>query len=173
MVIVFSTLGALAAFFAVHWVWWRVALPKYQTRSLLLLALGVFVLTAVLLFSFEIFRATDRLAEAVSWLYFVSFYWVGAFTYVITYSAMEGDSPTLSLALTLARSQDGGMSRSKLDEFFRKRPFVDARLVAMVNDGLLVPDADGCYRLAQESCRPFDLILWWRRRILGFKEFGG
>jgi hypothetical protein len=168
-----TTLIALALAFLIHWVWWRVSLPRHQTKYLLLLFLAVFLLAGAVVGYAGFWRSDDLLSDVVFWLYFGSFYWVAAFTYVITYSAMEGDSPTLSLALTLARSRTGQMSPQELQDFFRRRPFVEARINAMINDGLLVPDEGGRYRLTRTRCRPFDLILWWRRRILGFKEFGG
>jgi len=173
MKIFLVTISALAAAFLVHWVWWRIRLPVFQTKALLVLALGIFLVSSGVCAFAGIFNEGDRLAMAVSWLYFFCFYWVAAFTYVITYSAMEGDSPTLSLTLALARAGSKGMTGGEVNAFFDGRPFVDARLTAMLNDGMLERTREGGFRLLRKSCWPFDLILWWRRRILGFEDFGG
>lgn len=168
------TFVPLVAAFAVHWIWWRVALPSRQLRVLLLVFLGGFATAAVVCWTWPslLLITPNEAAWWWSFVYFTIFYWAAAFCYVITYSAMEGDSPTLALVLELRKARDEGWSKERLENFFAERPFLRARLSKLASEGMLV-ESNGIYSLARGSSPAFDLILWWRRRVLGFTEWGG
>lgn len=174
MNVLFVTLAVWVVAFVVHLVWWRVWLPKHQLITLLAL-FGVFFLAATLaavLFPSWLELGADGGWVLLGWAYFGLLYWALAFCYVITYSAMEGDSPTLSLARELALRADGGMSREEIAEFFALRPFIGARIGALVKDGVLVPE-EGGYRLAPGNYHFFRLILGYRRIAFGKIKDGG
>lgn len=158
--------------FAVHWIWWRVALPSRQLRTILLLYAGGFLLLVALAVVQPGWLAGGGAGWWWSLVYSAAFYWSAAFCYVITYSAMEGDSPTLALVLELRRAGAAGLSEEQLEVFFAGRPFLQARLSKLVTDGMLQESGEMC-RLVKGRSAAFDLILWWRRCILGFKEWGG
>ena len=110
--------------------------------------------------------------ELVSFLYFSLFYWAAALCYVITYSAMEGDSPTLSLTRHLHRKGIEGISHEEVEEFFRQRPFVGARVKALVTDNIFIEESGG-YRLSTGRYAFFRLILGYRRVVFGPIKSGG
>lgn len=153
-----------------HLLWWRVRLPKHQLKTLLLI-FGLFFLAAS---GLVVMKPTwTGLQPAwLGWLYFAVFYWAAAFCYVITYSAMEGDSPTLSLTRELAKRGNRGMTRGEIEVFFAQRPFIGARIAALVKDGVLIPE-EGGYRLAPGSYLFFRLILCYRRVFFGRIKDGG
>lgn len=180
MIVLILTVATLLAAFLFHLLWWRVRVPVQQLKALLLI-FGAFFAAASLLVllpwaSSSLIVHPSSLASAsgawLGWLYFALFYWAAAFCYVITYSAMEGDSPTLSLTREFARRGAAGMSRDDIEKFFAQRPFIGARIAALVKDGVLVPEPAG-YRLAPGNYLFFRLILGYRRVVFGKIKEGG
>jgi hypothetical protein len=158
---------ALFLSWILHFVLWRVRLPKAQLKTLLIIFLLVWaaVVVAVCL--------SEAALSGVLWiLYFSLIYWSAALCYVITYSAMEGDSPTLSLTRHLHRRGEEGVSHEEIEEFFRQRPFVGARVKALVTDNVFIEE-EGGYRLSPGSYVFFRVILGYRRVVFGPIKSGG
>ena len=170
MIVFILTAGTLLAAFLCHLAWWWVRVPVHQLRVLLVVFGLFFVASSGLVVMRPAWTNSDHVW--LVWLYFAVFYWAAAFCYVITYSAMEGDSPTLSLTRELARRGEQGMTREDLEEFFAARPFIGARIAALVKDGVLVSE-EGGYRLAPRSYWFFRLILGYRRLMFGNIKDGG
>jgi hypothetical protein len=154
------TTGLFAFAFVVHVLVWKIRLPHYQIRALMLIFLLVFL----------------------SWLPFGNltlpglvqvgiFYISVSLCYIVTYSAIEGDSPTLSLMMFTARCDAAGVSEQTLKEFLEKKPFVRRRIEALVHDGLIV-EKEGCYFLAGRPSLFFRLILDFRK-LYGPVQRGG
>jgi len=163
----------LAAFFTLSVAWllhfalWRVRLPKAQLKTLLIIFFLVWAAVVVAL------CLSEAALSGVLWiLYFSLIYWSAAFCYVITYSAMEGDSPTLSLTRHLHRRGEAGVSHEQIEDFFRQRPFVGARVKALVTDNVFIEEQGG-YRLSPGSYVFFRVILRYRRVVFGPIKSGG
>ncbi len=152
---------------------WRVRLPQSQLKTLLLIFVvawcgAVFV---AWLGNWRLVRFADG-QTVVGFLYFCLCYWAAALSYVITYSAMEADSPTLSLTWHLHRRGAEGVSHEEVEEFFRQRPFVGARVKALVVDNIFIEESGG-YRLASGKYLFFRLILGYRKVVFGPVKAGG
>jgi hypothetical protein len=158
--------------FVLHLTLWRWRLPKAQLKALLVVFAVVWAVGA--LSALAGFVGVGSLAAGwlVGFLYFCLIYWSAAFCYVITYSAMEGDSPTLSLTRHLHRRGEEGVSHDEVEEFFRQRPFVGARVKALVTDNVFV-EGEGGYRLSPGSYVFFRVILGYRRVVFGPIKSGG
>ena len=163
----------LAAFFTLLVAWllhltlWRVRLPNSQLKTLLIIFLLVWAAVVVALCLSE-----AAFFGVLGFLYFSLIYWSAALCYVITYSAMEGDSPTLSLTRHLHRKGEEGVSHEEIEDFFRQRPFVGARVRALVTDNVFLEESGG-YRLASGKYLFFRLILGYRRVVFGPIKSGG
>jgi hypothetical protein len=157
----------LAAGLSIHVLLWQVRLPKSQLKTLLLIFLALW-LSAVSLWGIGHLWG----ASVLDLLYFSLFYWSAALCYVITYSAMEGDSPTLSLTRHLHGKGTQGVSHEEIEEFFRQRPFVGARVKALVTDNIFIEESGG-YRLSSGKYLFFRLILTYRRVVFGPIKSGG
>lgn len=162
---------SLGTLFSVHLVWWRIALPRRQRAVLLgLFLLGGLVLAP--LAGFLLFWFGFEPLSFVQWLNVglavVSF----ALAYVVTYSALEADSPTLSLVRQIASSGSGGVREEELRDFMASRPFVGARLSALVEEGM-VQEREGRIHLAEHPYTLFKLVLLHRERVLGLTLHGG
>ena len=161
----------LGALFAVHLVWWRVALPRRQ-RAVLLglfliggLALAPVVALLLVWLGFGTLSAVQWLNVGLAVLAF-------ALAYVVTYSALEADSPTLSLVRHIAAAGAGGVSEEELCEFMASRPFVGARLSALVEEGM-VHEREGSIHLAEHPYTLFRMVLLHREKVLGLTHHGG
>jgi hypothetical protein len=167
MQLILITISSFAMAWFLHLALWRVRLPKAQLKSLLAIFLLVW-LAAVM----ALWVSGAALSGVLGFIYFALFYWAAALCYVITYSAMEGDSPTLSLTRHLHRTGVAGILHEELEDFFRQRPFVGARVKALVADNIFTEESGG-YRLASGSYLFFRLILGYRRVVFGPVKAGG
>jgi hypothetical protein len=169
---VFLALGSLVgALFVVHVVWWRIRLPRRQRAVLLMLL----VVGGVLLAPGTAWLVHTAGLASLSWIQWTNVaLGVLAFTlaYVVTYSALEADSPTLSLLRYISECGRCGVGNEELAAFMEKRPFVAARLSALIEEDMLIEEA-GRYRLADHPYVLFRLVLFYREVILGMRDHGG
>lgn len=163
-----TAFGLFGVAFLFHLLWWKIRLPKRQLPTLfkwlvLFFPLGLGGLSAVGLWP------TSWLLSPASALVGL-IYLALTITYVITYSALEGDSPTLSLMRWIA-SHPNGVSESELDVFMASRPFIQARLKALDDDGLTELRGNRVFIKGRPSLF-FRVVLSWRT-IYGPMEKGG
>jgi hypothetical protein len=151
---------------SLHLAWWRVHRPRRPYRALV----GLFLMTGL---------AGALLAWCcgvqLGWLeaiYGMVLYGLAALGYLITYSAIEGDSPTLSLVWFLHQAGPEGVTAAEMEEFFRRRPFASARIRALVDDGVL-HEEEGGLRLRSRTPLLFGLVLGYRRLVFGPVDAGG
>ena len=98
---------------------------------------------------------------------------VTAFTlaYMITYSAIEADSPTLLMIRTIAAAGDKGIARDDFFATLSDAVLVDPRLRDLITDRMAVL-AEGKYRLTGKG-RLFASIFTNYRALLGLGKGGG
>lgn len=154
MWIFLSTLFLFAATMAIHFVVWKVKLPRQQTRALL-------IICAVAFLAWMAVSLAHHVAPLAT-LTIALYYWSLSFCYIITYSAIEGDSPTLSLMRFVSNSGSEGRSPEEIARFMNDRPFIGARLAALINSGMIRKDGDRYIITGSESLA-FRVILGFRR----------
>lgn len=158
--------------FLLHLVIWKTKLPKRQTKAILFILFGGLALALcgfVLYPSFSFFSVpVPRGPELLS----VALY-VTAFTlaYMITYSAIEADSPTLVMIRTIAAAGDKGIARDDFFATLSDAVLVDPRLQDLITDRMAVL-AEGQYRLTAKG-RLFASIFTNYRSLLGLGKGGG
>ncbi|MEX1115017.1 MAG: hypothetical protein WEB53_07195, partial [Akkermansiaceae bacterium] len=159
------------AIFVVHLAWWRMALPRRQRPVLL----GLFLVGGAVLAPLAGWVCAHLGFAPLSWIEWanaglavISF----ALAYVVTYSALEADSPTLSLVRHIAAAGESGRQEEELRIFMAARPFVGARLSALVEEQM-VEERGGKIILAEHSHTLFRLVLFYREKVLGLKAHGG
>ncbi len=163
MLIFLTTCLLFSVAVAIQIILWKVRLPKRQMRTLLLILGAVFLVW---------FIVAAALAEPLLELLHVALFYASvSLAYTVTYSAIEADSPTLSLMRFLAGGPREGAPEEEIAAFFAKRPFVRARLVALERSGL-IGERDGRYVLAGKPSLAFRLILGYRK-IYGSIPKGG
>jgi hypothetical protein len=161
----------VGALFAVHLVWWRVALPRRQRAVLLVLFLGGGIVLAPLV-AWLVGSLGFAPLSWVEWLNVALAVVAFALAYVVTYSALEADSPTLSLVRHIAAAGRRGLAEAELGEFMASRPFVGARLTALVDEGMVYEKEDRIL-LAEHPYTLFRMVLFHREKVLGLSSHGG
>jgi hypothetical protein len=171
MSVFLATALLIGSLLIVHLVWWRVSLPRRQRASLLVLFfMGSLILAPVV--GFVLGKVG---LEPLSWIQWLNVALaVVAFTlaYVVTYSALEADSPTLSLVRHIAAAGASGVREEELASFMSSRPFVGARLSALLEEGM-IHEREGRIHLAEHPYTLFRLVLLHREKVLGLIHHGG
>jgi hypothetical protein len=158
MRLAFTGVSLFVVAFLIHLLWWRIRLPYRQLQVLfkwfmLFFPIGLGGANALGLWSSG--WLVSPATAVVALLYFSL-----TITYVITYSALEADSPTLSLMRWVAQRPDGA-SEAELESFMASRPFIQARLKALDVDGMTVRREGRVYLNGQPSLF-FRIIIAWR-----------
>ena len=170
---ILSAFLTFSAAWLAHLMLWRVRLPQAQLKTLLVLFFLTWCGAAGFAWASDwSYLLLGEGSAPIGFLYFSLLYWSAALCYVITYSAMEGDSPTLRLTRHLHRGGAEGVSHEEIEEFFRQRPFVGARVKALVTDNIFIEESGG-YRLASSKYLFFRVILGYRRVVFGPVKAGG
>lgn len=153
----------LLAAFLLHWIVWRIKIPRRQSASLLLIFLGIVPLgLAAMLHS--------PLADLVGPLKFWACAQIALFqvamslAYVVAYSALEERSPSMTLLLFVAGAGPEGRTEEELEGVLRAKSPVERRLDAMVRDEMIV-EADGTYRLTAKGKLWHDILSCWLRLL--------
>jgi hypothetical protein len=168
MSVLLSASGLFAVTLVVHLVWWRLRVPRQQSAALV----GLFLAMAAVGFSMIGAGALvgsglplPRLLLAI--MLFGSF----GVVYLILFTALEADSPTLTLLGLIAARGSQGIHRDELIRAMERHSYVQARIDQMVADGMAVETATGL-RLAAQGLWLSSLVLFYRR-LLGRKHVGG
>lgn len=169
---VFGTLAILlGVLFIIHLAWWRIAMPRRQRPALLaLFVVGGAVLAPGVAWVGGLCGIGPL--SYIQWLNVALGVLAFALAYVVTYSALEADSPTLSLLKFIDGRGGAGASFDDLRAFIERRPFVSARLGALIEENMLIEEA-GRYRLAKHPYTLFRLVLLHREAVLGLRQQGG
>jgi hypothetical protein len=157
MKVFLTSVGLFFFAFTVHFILWRYQLPKQHIKTLLIIFGVVFCLWLL--------GAITYSARVFEVIHVALFYGSVSLCYVITYSAIEADSPTLSLIRFLAEGKSKGRSPDEVSQFMAQRPFVRTRLSALVHSGLIREDG---LRFVAVGRQPLSF-----RVILGFRKLYG
>jgi hypothetical protein len=137
------TLILFLAAFLLHWVVWRIRVPRRQSAALLAILLAVLpvgLAAVTYLPALQILRP-QGLWEVVQ---VCTFHIAMTLSYVVAYSAIEGRSPSMTLLSYVADSRGRGRTRAELEGVLRGDDPVAARLNALVRDNMIGRDANGC-----------------------------
>ncbi len=128
--------ASLAIVFVVHVAIWRIRLPRADFTELA-------ALFAIGLIGAEIALAVlDPEASFCRGLFIAAIYVLAAVCYVSVYTAIELDSPSLSLIAIIRQQPDRSLDEATLERFIVERPFVTSRLGQLLRDGMLAENDD-------------------------------
>jgi hypothetical protein len=160
--------GLFLLTFLAHLAVWRIYVPRRAIRVLLLF------FPAALPFAFLLVHAVPSLGEIApansgEWLHVALFYVPLSLAYTVTYSALEEDSPSLTILVFLAEAGEAGRSREELYGLIGNDFVIGSRLEALLAGGLLAP-VNGKYQLTARGknwVRLFGAFRWLYRLNLG------
>ena len=130
-----------SAAFLLHWIVWRIQIPRRQTAAILLILLGSLPLGLAAV----IYLPSLRFIGPISFfdaLQIALFHVALSLAYVVAYTAIEGRSPSMALLVSVANSGDKGRSRTELESLLSAENPVAARLQAMLLDRMVVVSSD-------------------------------
>lgn len=159
MYVLFWGLVYFTTAFVVHFIIWKIRIPRRQTNALL----GIFFATFILSI---IFLKPDFFESLYIFVLFTSL----TLGYIITYSAIEVDSPSLSLVMAFDKSAKDGLSREEISKFMTNEKLVITRINDLVRDKLIYNDSSK-FKLTVKG-RRFIRIFILYRRFLGAQKGG-
>ncbi len=152
--------GLFGFAFAIHWLIWRVCLPRRQTAALLAIFMGIWLLAIVVAFLWP--------THPVGWWQGVQvslFHIATALAYIVAYSAIEERSPSMTLVTFVADAREVGRTREEMLVVLQGFEPLSRRLAAMVRDGMIAEDADRYVLTAKGRQWVWVLSNW--RRLMG------
>ena len=159
-----------AAAFLIHLAIWRIRLPRRQLRMLAI----VFGAAQVLVLAAHAIGPKPwlpmPLADVPEAAAYVLFCTAWTLAYMITYTALEVDSPSLVIVDRVAGAGPGGLPAQAMEKLVSDDQLVVPRVRDLVRDGMLM-ECEGVYRLTPKGRRfiaPFEAY----RKLLG-RERGG
>jgi len=164
--------AALALFvgaFALHWLWWRVRVPRRQTGTLFLLFFGVLIAGLAAL------NVVPALVAFGPWGFWPSlqialFQTAMTLAYIVAYSSLEERSPSMTLLVYVAESRGTGRSRDELEAVLAGFTPIETRLAAMERDKMIELDGDRC--LITPKGRAWATTFGTWHRLIRFEKGG-
>jgi hypothetical protein len=130
------TAALLLVALVIHLALWRIRRPKYHVKALLKIFFAV-ALVGVTIARLTFFLPPTALLHVL--VCFVS----ATLAYIIVYTALEVDSPTLVMILLLEKAGEDGVSRSEILALLNDDIIVKPRVRDLVRDRMLVREIDG------------------------------
>lgn len=155
MAILFSTLIIFSLAFLLHFLIWRINLPKKRQTNILLK-----IFYSVLVFSFFILRLLG-LNNLRDYLHIFLFYTSLVLAYIVTYSAVEVDSPSLLLVNSIAKRGKNGLEERDLEQLMTDSLLVIPRIKDLLNEELVFLD-QGNYKLTSKGRAVAKIFLFYR-----------
>lgn len=165
--------GTALAAFAIHLLVWRVRLPARHTRAILGIFFGT--LAVVLLLLPRIAARWPAIGipfpvPGASYLSIAGFVTAATLAYMITYTVIEVDSPSLVMALEIDRAGPDGLPEAEFERTMNDALLVDPRIRDLLRDGL-IREEEGLYRLTPKGER-MGRLFTLHRRLLGAGKGG-
>lgn len=152
--------------FTVHLLWWRIKMPTHTTGVLLLIFFAMPIAYAIYLFCFEHAITLSLYEHTRLILLYVSC----SFIYVIVYSAIEQQSPTLGMVSFIDQHHALGCTDNALMDFLNVDDEIKKRLSLMARSGWLTYKKDRWY--LTKSGRRIARIFQCAASIFGLKRGG-
>jgi len=155
--------------FAVHYVIWKIRIPERQIKSILSIFFGILgicvLLQVVLLHNYGVPRLAEvLLADLSERLHVILFVTSMTLAYMITYTAIEADSPSLVMITRISSMGSQGFDRNDFDVSMNDELLVLPRINDLLLDKMAVLE-QGRYRLTLKG-RVFAKIFIYYRRLL-------
>lgn len=165
MPILFYASVAFVLSFFIHLVIWKIHLPKTNHTVLLL---GIFFLVLAVIIAVAIAikdllpSSIYKLESLFDYLDLLTLYTSLTLAYIVTYSAIEVDSPSLVIVLHIAKSGPKGLDRLALSSIMNNDNLVLPRIKDLVDDKMAYLD-NGIYRLTPKGIFWANIFIFFRR----------
>lgn len=165
-------LSLLILAFLLHVFVWKIHLPKRQTKTMLLIFFGTLILGSAYLWTHPSYSLFG-IDTPVGWTEYVRIALMfTAFTlaYMITYSGLEADSPSLVMVLSIAQAGPEGLSKNVFFQQMTDDILIKPRVRDLLTDKMAYLDGD-TYRLTPKGVLLANIFVVYRN-ILGAGKGG-
>lgn len=168
-VLVYGVLLIIAALL-IHLIVWRLHLPKKQTNALLMIFSLVIVSGILVILRYPCLIKWSIYSSKNIFEIFQLFllYTAISVSYILSYPAIEADSPTLIIIRAVFETGAAGLDKSSLERIADNDLLILPRIKDMVFDRM-VYIKDGKYRLMPKGLIMARLFLFYRNIIKGEK----
>lgn len=131
--------------FILHLIIWRIRIPKRQTKALLLIFFPT--LLAGLFFLFKGFSSVHSINLSQNnnlWecIHISLLYIPLTLAYIITYSAIEADSPSLLMVLAISKAGQRGLNKNDFYNSMTDDLLVKPRIIDLLRDKMAYMDGN-------------------------------
>jgi hypothetical protein len=148
MSVVFFSLGLFAGAFLLHWLLWRLWIPRRQIVGLLCFFEGI--LAGVVVLAWVLPEATIWPRGLWPWLHVALAYEAVALAYIQVYSSLEQDSASLTIVVFVADAGRQGRTRDELYHLIDQDFIIGYRFQSMLHGNLVEKDGED-YRLTRKG----------------------
>ena len=151
--------------FLLHLIIWKIRLPKRQIRMLLLIFFGVLIVGFVNLWSvtlpIKVFKlsAPHTIAE---YIHVALFFTSLTLAYIVTYTAIDVDSPSLVMVMNIANAGSEGLDKAAFDNAMTDDILVKPRVRDLVTSEITYMDGDK-YRLTPKGILLARIFVFYRK----------
>lgn len=152
--------------FIVHLALWKIRIPQKQTMALIKIFFVIFILGVPY---FNFFSATvsfdinDSL-DFFEFIHLILLYIALMLSYIITYSGIEADGPTLVMIMHIFQAGEKGLSREKLCKKMTDDTLVKPRIRDLTRDNLAYV-CNGKYRLTKAGFYFIQIFIIYRKLL--------
>jgi hypothetical protein len=146
---------------------WRIQLPKRQTRAIILLFVGTFCCGNIAMWKYgphlgilRIYPPTSLAEYFQLSMYFFSL----TLAYLITYSAVEADSPSLLIVRKIFEAGSLGLSKESLEDELDNSVLIEPRVNDLIRDKM-AEFHQGKYRLKMKGILLARLFTFYRNML--------
>ncbi len=160
--------------FMVHLIVWKIRLPKRQVKTMLLLFFATLLSSIIILWnapaSFKLLNLTapDNIWE---YLHICIFFISLTLAYMITYSALEADSPSLVMVMAINNAEPDGLDKKRFEELMSDQTLVMPRINDILIDRMAFMDGDR-YCLTSKGALMARIFIFYRKLINAPEEGG-
>lgn len=165
MRVLFYGLGIFGISVLAHLIIWRVRPPRRGINTLLRIFFGSLIgaLSGLAVLSFTCPCVNEFLPKSLPEYLEIALFVVSlAFSYVITYTAVEAQSPSIDMVMKIAAAGPGGLPSAEFDKLAADEVLVVPRVIDLLNDGMIY-DEDGKYRLTGNGSMFVKVFILYRK----------
>lgn len=153
--------------FTLHLALWKIYLPKRQTKVLLQIFFGTLIVGILFLTNISSFVSVsgNLVPQKTSeYLHICLFFISLTLSYMITYSALEADSPTLVMVMTIEKAGQEGLDKKEFEQKLSDDILVKPRIKDLVTDKMAYLDGEK-YKLTSKGVLFARIFIFYRRLL--------
>jgi hypothetical protein len=160
--------------FLVHVILWRLHKPQSPLKALVVIFLTV---PALGLIAVHVGTGAIRslglagLPNLAGYLHVLLFTTSVGLAYIVAYTLLEWDSPTLTIVRKISRAGKSGLEEADIAKLAQGPSFVESRIQSLLRSGIVV-DRDGRYILSRGNHLFYRSILFYSRLMQADERSG-